>query len=123
MNQVICITGMHRSGTSLVASWLESSGLVIHDGAFLGPSVGNEKGNFEDADSLLFNIGDLIANSHASFNRINSLLENNLSQVDFGGTFDGALFNGRSIYPGDYGDLAGSIESMHAELTGLSEKC
>jgi hypothetical protein len=45
---IICITGMHRSGTSLTASWLESCGLTIHDGAFWGPSVGNPRGHFED---------------------------------------------------------------------------
>lgn len=50
LSTIICITGMHRSGTSLVTSWLESSGLVIHDGSFLGPSVGNERGNFEDKE-------------------------------------------------------------------------
>ena len=41
---------MHRSGTSLITSWLEASGLVIHNGSFHGPSVGNLKGNFEDKE-------------------------------------------------------------------------
>jgi len=50
MKNVLCITGMHRSGTSLVASWLERCGLPIHDGRLLGPGLGNPKGHFEDLD-------------------------------------------------------------------------
>jgi hypothetical protein len=41
---------MHRSGTSLVASWLSACGLRLHDGRVIGPSVGNERGHFEDAE-------------------------------------------------------------------------
>jgi hypothetical protein len=48
--QVICITGMHRSGTSLMASWLEICGLKIHDGSVWGSGPGNLKGHFEDKD-------------------------------------------------------------------------
>lgn len=59
MSQILCITGMHRSGTSLITSWLESSGLVTHDGSFHGPSVGNEKGNFEDKDFVDTHIKEL----------------------------------------------------------------
>lgn len=47
---ILCITGMHRSGTSLTASWLESCGLAIHDGNLMGSSTGNPKGHFEDQD-------------------------------------------------------------------------
>jgi len=47
---VICIAGMHRSGTSLAASWLERCGLTIHDGAIVEPSQSNPKGHFEDND-------------------------------------------------------------------------
>lgn len=47
---VICITGMHRSGTSLVASWLESCGLPIHDGDVLESTPANPRGHFEDKD-------------------------------------------------------------------------
>ena len=50
MGSVICITGMHRSGTSLTASWLQLCGLRIDDRALYGPSVGNPKGHFEDVD-------------------------------------------------------------------------
>ena len=50
MNKIICITGMHRSGTSLTASWLEHCGLMVHDGNFYGPDTGNPKGHFEDKE-------------------------------------------------------------------------
>ncbi|MFO7870643.1 MAG: hypothetical protein R6V03_04330 [Kiritimatiellia bacterium] len=51
MNRVLIITGMHRSGTSVVAHWLNECGL------FLGRSLlpGNEsnpKGHFEDSEIL-----------------------------------------------------------------------
>jgi hypothetical protein len=46
----LCITGMHRSGTSLVASWLQRCGLPIDDGRLLGPGIGNLHGHFEDHD-------------------------------------------------------------------------
>ncbi|MBS1512501.1 MAG: sulfotransferase [Bacteroidetes bacterium] len=49
--KVIVIAGMHRSGTSVVAQWLQRCGLSI--GTKLeGPGIGNEQGHFEDADFL-----------------------------------------------------------------------
>jgi hypothetical protein len=51
-SNVLCITGMHRSATSLAASWLQSCGLAVDDGRSLGPRVGNSKGHFEDKDFL-----------------------------------------------------------------------
>src|SRR5450631_3600129 len=50
MTDVLCITGMHRSGTSLTACWLERCNLPIADGRLLGPGVGNPLGHFEDLD-------------------------------------------------------------------------
>ena len=50
MSRVLCITGMHRSGTSLTASWIHKCGLQIDDGNLMGASVGNRLGHFEDAD-------------------------------------------------------------------------
>ena len=47
---ILCITGMHRSGTSLTAAWLEQCGLAIADGAVIGPYFGNPKGHFEDEE-------------------------------------------------------------------------
>lgn len=50
MAKAICITGMHRSGTSLITSWLQECGLHIHNGNLMGSGVGNPKGHFEDID-------------------------------------------------------------------------
>lgn len=50
MAKVLCITGMHRSGTSLTASWISSCGLVIDNGKTLGPRESNPLGHFEDKD-------------------------------------------------------------------------
>jgi hypothetical protein len=46
---VIIILGMHRSGTSLIAKWMQAMGLDIGDD-LLGTGVGNPKGHFEDRD-------------------------------------------------------------------------
>jgi len=48
MTRSLCITGMHRSGTSLTASWLERCGVAIDDGEVWGPDDGNVLGHFED---------------------------------------------------------------------------
>jgi hypothetical protein len=52
--RVLCITGMHRSGTSLTASWLQGCGLVIDNGRLLGACTGNERGHYEDLDIVDF---------------------------------------------------------------------
>lgn len=62
MNKVVCITGMHRSGTSLLASWLYKQGLKIDSGGLLGVAVGNQKGHFEDEEIMKFQ-ADLIKNA------------------------------------------------------------
>lgn len=54
MPNVICITGMHRSGTSLTASWLQACGLKVDSGRLMGSDVGNVKGHFEDEDFVDF---------------------------------------------------------------------
>lgn len=41
---------MHRSGTSLTASWLQLCGLRLDDGRVWGSSAGNPRGHFEDKD-------------------------------------------------------------------------
>ena len=48
-NQCVIITGMHRSGTSLTASLLQSAGIEIGD-RLMAASEGNPKGFFEDWD-------------------------------------------------------------------------
>jgi len=56
----IVITGMHRSGTSLLAQWLYKCGLHLGD-ELLGASVGNKEGHYEDMDFLKFHEGALIS--------------------------------------------------------------
>lgn len=50
MPKIVTITGMHRSGTSLTASWLQACGLQIDNGELIGPGAGNLKGHFEDKE-------------------------------------------------------------------------
>ncbi len=53
MAQTLIITGMHRSGTSLLASLLQRAGINIGS-RLLGASRGNLRGHFEDADFYEF---------------------------------------------------------------------
>jgi hypothetical protein len=48
-SNTLIVTGMHRSGTSLLASALEQAGLSIGD-RLLGATPSNPKGHFEDLD-------------------------------------------------------------------------
>ena len=50
---VIIMTGMHRSGTSLTASLLQSAGVDLGD-RLMGEDTGNSKGHFEDLDFVEF---------------------------------------------------------------------
>ena len=50
---VVVITGMHRSGTSLTTSLLQSAGIFIGD-RLLGTNLSNPKGHFEDLDFVEF---------------------------------------------------------------------
>lgn len=51
MNKVLIVLGMHRSGTSLVSSWLNKCGLNLGDHC-LGGDKFNKEGHFEDLDFL-----------------------------------------------------------------------
>jgi hypothetical protein len=51
--RIVIITGMHRSGTSLVASVLQHAGVNVGE-RLLGPAVGNRHGHFEDVDFYKF---------------------------------------------------------------------
>src|SRR5204863_4091746 len=48
---VVIITGMHRSGTSLITHWLHECGLHVGN-ELLGADTGNDNGHFEDLDFL-----------------------------------------------------------------------
>jgi hypothetical protein len=47
--KTVVILGMHRSGTSLLANWLQSCNLPIGD-RLMGKADSNKKGHFEDLD-------------------------------------------------------------------------
>lgn len=66
MNSSICITGMHRSGTSLTASWLQKCGLRLDDGNLMGAGKGNSKGHFEDLDFVNLHIESMLRNNKSS---------------------------------------------------------
>ncbi len=53
LGKIIIITGMHRSGTSLTSSLLQSSGLNIGK-RLMGANPGNIKGHFENLDFVDF---------------------------------------------------------------------
>ncbi len=57
-NKILVVTGMHRSGTSLVTQWLHKCGLHAGD-ALPGPGAGNEDGYYEDPDFLYAHQGIL----------------------------------------------------------------
>lgn len=60
-NKVLCILGMHRSGTSLTANWLSACGLNLGDNLIDG-DYSNQKGHFEDKDFLQLHKDILISN-------------------------------------------------------------
>jgi hypothetical protein len=49
----VCLAGMHRSGTSLMASYLQHCGISMGQ-RLVQPGVGNPKGHFEDRDFVEF---------------------------------------------------------------------
>ena len=57
-NKILVITGMHRSGTSLITQWLHKCGLPVGD-RLLGALVGNAEGHFEDLDFVEFHTLEL----------------------------------------------------------------
>ena len=53
MSQILVITGMHRSGTSMVSNLFQAGGVHIGD-KLLAPNEANPRGYFEDVDFLEF---------------------------------------------------------------------
>lgn len=50
-NRILVVTGMHRSGTSVVTQWLNRCGLQVGDN-LMGAAAGNDDGHYEDVDFL-----------------------------------------------------------------------
>lgn len=62
-NQTIfCIAGMHRSGSSLFANWIQNCGLYIGS-ELLEAASSNKFGHFEDMDFLSIHIDELKRNN------------------------------------------------------------
>lgn len=59
--KVLCLLGMHRSGTSLIAHWLQQCGLNMGEN-LLQADFSNQKGHFEDIDFLSLHKEVLAAN-------------------------------------------------------------
>ena len=59
---IVCLTGMGRSGTSLMASYLHAAGINM-GGDLIGPGKGNKLGHFEDREFVNFHSNLLWDNS------------------------------------------------------------
>ena len=86
-NNVLIILGMHRSGTSLIAQWLNKCGLQIGD-ELHGPDIGNRDGHFEDVDFLSLHKQILDANKlrddgliHEPVKKINTYHKEKLKSI------------------------------------------
>jgi hypothetical protein len=57
-SRALLIGGMHRSGTSLLASWVQAAGVSVGE-RLHPPGQGNPRGHFEDAELMAFHQGVL----------------------------------------------------------------
>ncbi|WP_096364536.1 sulfotransferase family protein [Thiohalobacter thiocyanaticus] len=76
---ILCMAGSGRSGTSLVASFLHKSGIMMGND-MRGPTHSNRLGYFEDMDFLDFHKGML---SRSGVDRYTPWLEFDISENDF----------------------------------------
>ena len=59
---MICLTGMHRSGTSLMSSYFKKCGINMGED-MVGPMRGNMRGHFEDTSFVKLH-DDILADNH-----------------------------------------------------------
>lgn len=64
-SKVLIVTGMHRSGTSLVTNWLFHCGLQVGE-RLLGAGEGNKEGHYEDVEFLRIHEEILAGNGYPS---------------------------------------------------------
>jgi hypothetical protein len=64
---IVCITGMHRSGTSLAAQWLALAGLPLTIGGDIAPDISNPRGYYEDLDFVRLHAAHLRRINRFSF--------------------------------------------------------
>lgn len=62
-SRVLIVTGMHRSGTSLITNWLYHCGLQVGE-TLVGADVGNKEGHYEDVEFLRVHEEILAANGY-----------------------------------------------------------
>jgi len=60
---VLIVTGMHRSGTSLITNWLYHCGLQVGE-CLIGANEGNKAGHYEDVEFLRIHEEILSANGY-----------------------------------------------------------
>ncbi len=75
MSKILAIIGMHRSGTSLTANWLQKNGLFIGN-KLLSGGFDNINGHFEDIEILKIHEQNLTRNGFVS-NGLRINLKNN----------------------------------------------
>lgn len=63
---ICCIAGMHRSGTSLVAAWLNGCGLTLANRVTMAPSIDNPRGYFEDVEFVDLHKASLLRHDRQS---------------------------------------------------------
>lgn len=84
-NKTLILLGMHRSGTSLIAHWLQNCGLQI-GAELLGPGHSNVEGHFEDVE--FYNIHrEILENNNLDesgviFNSVNSISVINKAKIE-----------------------------------------
>jgi hypothetical protein len=79
---IICLTGMHRSGTSLMASYFKACGIPMGENLKTG-SVGNDHGHFEDMEYLEFH-KDIIRRHKTNMYFPGKHLSMNSAELDYG---------------------------------------
>src|ERR1700741_4442969 len=62
-SKVLIVTGMHRSGTSLITNWLFHCGLQVGE-RLVGGAEGNKEGHYEDVEFLQLHEEILAANGY-----------------------------------------------------------
>jgi len=79
---VFCVAGMHRSGSSLFANWLQNCGIFIGEN-LLGAASSNPYGHFEDLDFLFLNSSELVSNNLDPSGLFGNLLNLKVSESFF----------------------------------------
>ena len=98
--QVVCVLGMHRAGTSVLARALAAIGVELGDN-LLGPLEDNPKGFFEDRDVFSLN-EQLLSDIGHKWSSIGLIGVEDLASHKHGDAFDRAvhiLKNNNSRYP------------------------